>query len=338
MNFLSPISVAEAGEQMAGAMGLEWPKDRVELLRYINLYRSLLYSAYRQLPIFDTVYLCLCLHRLRPLCDEGVCSTERWGITLPPEVAGVVAAWRYDAPMRLMSHWKEVHDGRNAAAARHPLGMTDTGVTTPTEREVQAITTMKVWTESAGDAGKELVIDVRDADGKQRRISFSLLADAWAVSDLEVKDILSVVLPANMDGSITLAQADGYELSVYAPSDSKVPRFRQMAVGNGCGCNGGNILVQGTRAYQKVYFDTDVVEVGDPMAISLAGAYYRYWQSKDREEQVRAITSKGELMSTLAGMAERYRGRMIQDGVITSQRINTRGMLSNTSGGRRGYF
>jgi len=291
---------------MAKAMGFSWEQDRLEVVEYVNKYRLLLFTDYDKFKLFDDTFHCICVQSFKHECVD-----EYQGFTLPNNIMGAVAVYSYGIPLKLRSRWREAHTGIGV----NPQGRVEAvqmAEVFATERDLQKISKIKLFTENEKDEGKKVYVEVIDAANKQRRICFTLIHDGFAVSPVKVRKILSVSLPSGRSGSLMLAQQDGYELSIYDPWET-VPAYRRMKVKSNC-CK-GTVLVQGTmNPGQKVYFDHDIVEVGNALIIEEAGRFFKYGESTtDKKEIETAEYHLAKMKEYLVGEIARNRGNSIQD-------------------------
>lgn len=205
------------------------------------------------------------------------------------------------------------------------IRLIEMGETFPTEREItDGPVILKMFTEDHDDDGKKAYLTVIDAEKKTRKIEMELSYDKWVVTPVEVLSIVSVSLP-QLCGIVTLAQQCGRELSLYSPED-RTPAYRRVKVAGTCECK-GRILIQGTRRFVKLWFDTDIVEVGDMLMLEYAGTYFKYWKSKDRDEKATATDALSAMFANLDGIVARHRGRMTQDGPTIYQKVSRTGLL-----------
>lgn len=303
---LNPCTVAEAGPVMAKAMGYSWENDRTEVVEYLNKFRLLLFTNYEKFKLFDDTFHCICVQEFTSESGEVY-----QGFTLPSNILGVEAIFAYGLPLRLRSRWREAHTG---------IGLTSLGRVEAylmakkfaTERDLKTATKIKLFTEHEKDNGKKVFVEVIDVSGRQRRIQFTLMHDGWAVSPVKVQKILSVSLPAR-SGSVLLAQQDGYELSLYDPWET-APSYSRMKLKTQC-CK-GTVIVQGTKnPRKKVYFDHDIVEVGNDLIIEECGRYFKYGEATtDQKELQTAAYHRAEMENLLRGEIARHKGNAIQDG------------------------
>jgi hypothetical protein len=303
---LNPCTVAEAGPVMARAMGFSWDQDRTEVVEYLNKFRILLHTEYEKFKLFDDTFHCICV---QSFVNESGESYQ--GFTLPNNILGPKAVFAYGLPLRLRSRWRESHNGIGVTS----LGRVEAFLMAErfaTERDIKAVTKIKIYTEHEKDAGKKVYLEVIDASNRQRRVEFTLMHDGWAVSPVKVRKILSVSLPVR-SGSVTLSQQDGYELSLYDPWET-APSYQRMKLKTQC--PKGTIIVQGTNNPRKgVYFDHDIVEVGNSLVIECAGKFFKYGETTtDQKEIQTAEYHKAKMDSYLRGEIARHRGEAIQDG------------------------
>ena len=303
---LNPCTVAEAGPIMARSMGFSWEQDRTEVVEYVNKFRILLHTEYEKFKLFDDTFHCICVQNF---VNESGESYQ--GFTLPNNILGPKVVFAYGLPLRLRSRWRESHNGIGVSS----LGRVEAILMAEkfaTERDIKTVTKIKLYTEHEKDAGKKVHLEVIDASNRQRKIEFTLMHDGWAVSPVKVRKILSVSLPTR-SGSVLLAQSDGYELSLYDPWET-APSYSRMKLQKQC--PKGTVIVQGTNNPRKgVYFDHDIVEVGNSLVIEEAGKFFKYGESTtDQKEIQTAEYHKAKMDGYLRGEIARHRGEAIQDG------------------------
>lgn len=302
---LSPIQLADAGPVMAEAMGFDWSKDRLEVLKYVNKFRELLFTSYDKLRLFDDVFHCICVSTFATECGDSY-----QGFTLPPDILGAEAVFSYGSPLSIRSRWRESHTGIGVSQ----LGRVEAVLMAErfaTERDLNKITKIKIFTANEKDNGKVVHIEVIDASQRQKRIAFTLVGDGFAVSPVKVRKILSVSMPSGRSGSLRLMQEDGYELSEYTPWET-VPAYQRMKVKTSC-CP-SVVVVQGNKKFVKIYFDHDIVEVGNSLVIEEAGKFFKYGETTtDQKEITTAEYHKGKMDAYLRGEVARHRGNAIQD-------------------------
>jgi hypothetical protein len=305
---LNPITVAEAGPLMARVLDLSWEADKLRVVDLLNKYRSLIYTDYEKFKLFDNVFHCICISTFKQNC-VGDCD-EYQGFTLPNDVLNVESVYSYGAPMKMRSRWRESHTGIGVAS-KGRIETVEMAETFATERDLQTVTKIKIYTENDNDNGKKVYVDVIDSAGRNRRVCFTLIGNGFAVSSVRVKKILSVSLPIEREGSLLLAQADGYELSNYDPWET-VPSYRRFRV-NTQHCP-STVLIQGTKRFRNIYFDHDIVEVGNRLVIESAGKFFKYTEgTKDQTEIKTGEYHLAKMKAYLAGEIARNRGNSIQD-------------------------
>lgn len=296
---LSPVSVAIAGPIVANKLNKNWAMDRREVIEVLNRIRLLQYTMYEKFKLFDDVFHCICVTNFNGYR----------GFTLPNDVLGVEAVYRYGIPLTLRSRWRESHTGFgcNRQSRCDAVLMAETFAT---ERDINKITKVKIFTEHDDDNGKKAYLEVIDATNRQKKICFTLISQGFAVSPVKIKKILSVSLPT-LVGSLLLAQDDGYELSYYAPWES-VPNYRRMKISDG-NCP-TTVLVQGTKKFQKVYFDEDAVEVGNQLILEEGSAFFKMSENtSDAKELETAEYHLTKMGNYLKSEIARHRGNSIQD-------------------------
>lgn len=305
---LRPISVAAAGPIMAKALKMDWSVDRAEVVEYLNKYRELLYTMYREHGLFDDVFYCISVETFNRCCGN---QPQYRGFSVPQDVASIEAAYRNDDPLTLRSRWREMKDGLSA-----DLPVTElfpVNELFPTERDLTESSSIGLYTDHEDDNDKVAVIEVLDTYSKKRKITFRLVHNGVVRSKFKVTKVLSVVLPANQVGGITLMQtSQGRTLSEYPPGEH-VPVFRRYRIApTNCPAS---ILIHGNRSFRPVYFDHDIVEVGNRLAMEAGARFFKHSEdTTDAGELKKAGYERALLDSYIGGEISRSEGRSIQDG------------------------
>lgn len=294
---------------MGDALGLKVSEDKPEIIKYVNKFRNVLYNSYASFELFNNVFHCIQVSTFKQDCTD-CCSKCYEGFTLPPDIIAVEAIYNYGQPLTLNSRWRESHTGLGIGGCGR-VNAVEMAEMFPTERDLQCGSTLKIFTEREEDADKCVHITVLTLQNKETTLTLRTISDGWAVTKQKVKKILSVSLPPDRVGSIILAQNDGYVLSEYAPWES-VPSYRRFKISGTCN---GVVLVQGTRQFRKIYFDHDIVEVGDDLVIEAAGKYFKYGENTaDANEIAVADRWLNNMGTQLNGLMARHRGKATQDG------------------------
>lgn len=307
MSSYRPASVSVAGPIIGKKIGLTWQDNRDEIVDYLNRFRNLLYNRYEELRLFENVWQCFCPSSFHNECSScNPCNRCYLGFTLPREMAGVVQAWQWGYPLRLRSSWREAFTGMAPSGGDH-LDVVEVRENFPTERDLRSDGSLQVFAEAYGDNGKQLVIEATNTDNRQVKLEFILEGNGVVSSPAVIKRgrIHNVILPADRCGSITLSNTDGYELSRYAPTENQVPAYKRYKLPARCR---GNVLVQGTRQLTEVYFDTDVVEIGDRMVLEFMGTYFKHYESLDEREKRKAEKAMNDAYKQLDGLVSRDDG------------------------------
>lgn len=308
MNDLNPTTVAVAGPVMAPFLGLDWTQRRADVVKGINRFREHIYNAYHRRKLFDAAYHCFVPQDFPNECLGATrCSGCYKGATLPPEMSGVVAAWQCGAPLRLRSRWREAFTGKIHCYSEMGLAMLPQNFCT--ERELRSPARLRFYAENYNDQGKTIFMDARLRSG-EKKLRFDLKADEWVQTEDPVYEVLSVSLPEGLQGSVTLATEDAYELSVYAPWE-RVPSYQRVKFLAPCP---QNVLIQGTRRFTPVWFDPDIVEIGSSTILEYYAQYLRYSKSKDTKDRQTGEDALLKAEDQLNGLMARALAGAIQDG------------------------
>tara|TARA_R110000764_G_scaffold35204_6_gene78743 strand:- start:1291 stop:2241 length:951 start_codon:yes stop_codon:yes gene_type:complete len=315
---------------MAQALGLSWENDRTEVIQGLNDYRNDLYNFYSELKLFNDVFHCICIQTL-PMQCTGACSEGQTfqGFALPSDVQAIETAWESNQPLKIRSRWRESHTGRGQGATSR-IEIIELPEQVPTERPLKAISKLQVFGEHADDEGKGVAIEIVDIYGKRKVVLIPIRSQVWSKGMDSVKQILSVRLPQELQGAVSLADENGYILSEYDPSET-VPLYRRFRIANNC--PSGHVLIQGVKRFRPIFFDHDIVEVGDRRVIHYAGSYLRYSDNTtDVKELKRSEYDLSKMQAQMVGLLARSQGNAVQDNSpIKPRAISTTGDLPGYS-------
>lgn len=309
MNNLNPTTVSEAGRIMAPFFGYSWEENRGEVVDGINRYREHLYNMYGRRKLFDSVYFCSKPSKfpLKELNTRG-CDSYFYGLTLPADTAGVVAAWKYGHPLVLGSRWREAHTGMSHHCGHH-LDTVTLPMQFPTFVEMDRASILRFFAGNRGDDGKVVHVVVWTPQGT-RKVAFTLKYDEWVYSPILAYKIVSISFP-EMCGSTTLGTEGGITLSTYAPWERSPSYLRVKFLGS----DPGNVFIQGARRFVPVWFDEDIVEVGSRNVMEFFAQYVRYNKSRDPDDRRIAEEARKNAEIELDGVASRLMAGAIQDKV-----------------------
>lgn len=319
---LDPTTVMQAAPWVADAFNLKWPQDRIEVIEKLNKIRNLWYNGYSEYKLFDNAFHCICVSSF-PLSCGSACNPNACyqAITLPPDIASIEGAWVHGQPLKLRSRWWEPHFGIDTTSLPR-VELVQMAEKFSTSRDLQQFSRLKVYAERDEDKDKIVMVEIVSDQGKHEKLQFKLVPDAWVQTTPFASRILSVVLPADSVGAITLAQEDGYELSVYAPSE-KVPHYsRYRLAPSNCPAT---VLIQGAKRFMPVYFDHDIVEIGDQLILQSAARYFKFGETTTETKEIkRSQYDLAEMEKHLAGVMARHRGNAVQDQNPFRGSFNTR--------------
>lgn len=308
MSYLNPIVLSQALPIMGKALGLKVSEDKPEIISEINRMREYWFTKYDEFELFNR-FECICVTQFKELCGTGCCN-EYNGFTLPAGFDSVEAIYDYGYPVTLHSRWRESHFGLGTASCSR-TNATEMAQTFPTERDLKEPSALKIFTEREEDDEKCVRVTVVTVHGKETTLTFKLDENGWVTSRTKVKKIISVSLPPERVGSIKLAQNDGYVLSEYAPWES-APQYKRFKLNQGC-CKHA-VLVHGRQSFRPIYFDHEIVEIGNGLIIEAFGKYSKFGDNtSDGNELQTGQYWLNEMKSLLNGLIARHRGNAIQD-------------------------
>lgn len=312
---IEPVTLSEAAPWVAKGLGLRWPEDRAEIVDGVNKARNYIFNMKDVSDdIFSDVYHCICVSTFRELCPSTCRTLSTYqGISVPNDTDAVMAAWDSGRPLLVRSRWREAATGQGTHGYPR-VELVEMAQRFPTERCLQNECNLKVFAEHDDDQGKIVTVEVVDCNRRTVKLRFTLESNGWQIVNHAVRSIVSVSLPSGLKGSVTLAQENGYELSVYEPWET-VPSYKRFKVATRC--QSGVVLIQGRRRYRRIWFDSDIVEVGDQLVLEAAGRMFRYGESSTEARDInRSKFDEQTMRDQLLGLISRHRGSAYQDGPV----------------------
>jgi hypothetical protein len=326
---LQPTTVKEAGQIVAKASGLDWCRDRAEVVDKINQIRELL-NIHPDMPhgLFSDNFRCVKVSKFPVEC-AATCSCKGktyHGITIPDDMDGVLSIWPDTEPFRIYSGWWEGRVGVVTDSRGPQLGGVTMAETFPTHRAMTEPSQLKFAADSDEDEDKNVCVTIIDHNGEEREIEVPLSTSVTTTGN-RAYGIVRVVLPPDLVGGVVLMQSDGYVLSEFSPYES-VPGYRRIKLPEN---SPDQVLLRGNYKFRPVYYDTEVVEVGSRLILELASRVLLYGETgTDAAELKRADRDEKRLIALIHGAMDKKRGNQDQDPspfvrdkkLIRSRRLN----------------
>lgn len=317
MNFApESTTVRKAGSVMAEPLGLEWPRDRERIVKKINEMRLEIRNRYPEAPIFrECAYVV-------PLFGIQDTPGRFTGFTLPEDVASLSAVWFEDEATVLRSRWREAHTGIISKSAIE-VEVVPMMHSSPTEADICPEGDLLQFKASLEcDDGKRMEVRIKKPCGQEKRLRVPLNSKDWMTSKSRVVEIISVILPEDLCGTVTLReQSSRRVLSIYQPG-YEVPAYQRFKVATGCPGKHSCVVIKGPKVFKEVHADTDIVEIGDLNVLKYAASYLRYSDTTtDRSDLQRANFDLQKMGEQLNGVMARLEGNSQQDGPVYMGRI-----------------
>lgn len=322
--------------------GLDIEDDKSEIDDVVDSYRNFLYNQYHRINLFDEYMACLEITCFPLDCSNPCkCDDFYWGFVLPEDMAGVESAWYQNAPLNQRSRWYEGKEKMISEGYRD-MGNVNGGSFVPVSgsfalpKPLKKCALVNIVNESRKDNGKEFIIDGKvdiggdDPCNKETEdFHLSSKLDDVVSTCVPLVDITNISMPSNLTGAVRIEDLDGNLITKISPKNP-MPRYRRYKVDIGCECNSscgcmGHIAVKGKRKFTSLFFDSDIVEIGDRRIVEHFGVMHRYEYSKDTEEQNLSTRSRGKLLDELEGIVSRYRSEEIEDRVSQYKRHKANG-------------
>jgi hypothetical protein len=256
--------------------------NRPSLVTLANLVRQHIHLIYNEVQMTTDKQACFIVQCFPVDCND--CSNTYFGVTLPADMEGVEAAWRNKRPITMFGRWREATPGIGMQDESCRLQIIDMQNLFPTELEpnFHAPCCLMVRADRVEDKGKPFRIKYLNHDGEQVDEEIILDVSYKATRD-PVKQIIrpaGIILPEDRKGSITLARSDTRNpISVYSPFESQVPAYKRLKVTGVC--EGDQINIKASAKYVPLFFDHDVAEFDNELAIRELAKMQMYRDNDD---------------------------------------------------------
>lgn len=317
---IQTTTVANALKAIAPGFQLTVSDNRPELIRHLNVIRSLLYSDYSLYELAVDRKVCLPLKRYHLDCHK--CQSTYQGITLPYDAASPESIKIYDQSIRRNSGYKDIPPCSPCLEAWDVIGR----VPTQTELDPSCPGVLGIYAENAEDHGKTVTVVFINTEGGERTETVTLPGE----TALAAKGVLSVALPEDRKGKVSIfvkgtdSKGDTH-LSTYHTAETN-PQYGRIRLSKTSGCY--ELSVVYAREFFPVYDDDEIVETNNPYLLSELAAYVRINSrgnnsGTDRQE---AQAHRIQATNAIKGLIQR------SEGVSRDVTLKIHGNLSEKSG------
>lgn len=251
-------------------------KNRITALGHLNDARRLFYTVHQRLRLDFYIEACFLVDDFCQKCfscGDHIDNTFV-GISLPNEMEQVEAAWANSRPIPLYDKWMEYKNGVKLSEGSQ-LRFIDMGGDYPLERDWGCSTCarLKFIAVDPADCGKVVTVKYKNSDEADKLDQLALSTEGVCTEN-DVRTLArpgGIVLPTNLSGGVLVQDAHTGKLLARLHPRISVPSFRRLKLTGTC-C-GNQVYVRATRKYTELYFDWEVVETDNKLAIIDA---YRY--------------------------------------------------------------
>lgn len=237
--------------------------NRKSVVSLANLTRQHIYLLYAEVQTVVDVESCFEVQSFPAECNQ--CEEDYIGVTLPHDMQNVEVCWRNNRPAQLFSKWRESVMGIQKSESCR-VQVFDLGSIFPTERDHGATCKLMVKANLRDDIGKVFNITYINHEGVRVEQNIKLTLEYQQTRD-PVKSIIrpgGIVLPEGRVGGISLSSNEKI-ISIYSPYESAVPAYKRVKI-TGVNC-GDQVLIKSARRYVPLFFDADVTEVDNALAV-----------------------------------------------------------------------
>lgn len=274
--------------------GLTLNINRRELVALANKVRKHFYLLYEEVQLFMDFEQCVCIQTFYQDCRS--CQNHYLGITLPAGVQQIEGLIVSGTPVSLQNHWRGYQSGIVERKCRTETF--DMGDGYCTERDFGGCPfPIKFMCKDSMDCGKRVRVSYYDINGTEcsEEIVLSLEYKATEGAAIGFKRPGGVVLPSDLKGGVVVALGNDAStiLSEYLPWEN-IPNYHRIRI-NGV-CDKDAVLIRGSRRYHDLFFDTDIVETDNELAIEQAALGFKFRDSTSAEPTL--LAKAGAHMAT----------------------------------------
>jgi hypothetical protein len=317
-------STKQAIDWLASDMGRKADRDRAEILIRLNDVRRLFYSIYQKIRLNFYSEACF---PVKMLYEKGQNGPQTYpGITLPQEMEQIEAIWSGVTPLPIYNNWYEYKGSIKSGLSQIPRSIDMGGDhPLPIDWNPELAVHPKFIATDVADCGKIVSVSFVDSNNENVREDLKLSTDGvattgWAKS---IRRPGGIVLPTDLVGGVMVQDAaTSAFLGHLAPSNT-IPAFRRLKLTGTC--EGECVQVRATRKYADVFYDWEVVETDNKLAIVEAYRYLKIMEvnSSDAQWLAKARVHIENATQYLAG--DNYRS----DGASTVRKLNLNARVRN---------
>lgn len=312
---MNKTNVSTALGVISEPFGKSVKADRHYLLAKLNAIRGVVHSHFPRL--FEFRFAAFQIQNFPNGAVTNSGYPNYFGITLPRGFSAPVKAWQCNEPLALRSEWRSMYS--ELMPCRNELSVALVPGKYPTERDLLVPSKLSVYSDSEQDSGKTMIVTARYGT-VEKRLRFDLSFDSVIQANFMVDQIISVSLP-ELAGSVTLLAGDR-ALSKYYHGET-VPAYTRIAVHTRKACD---VFIQARQLFEPVYFDTDIVEVGDFSVLEWLAKFVRWASSAEQSKRELAIECFNLARSQIDAGIRVSIGKMFRDGT-PGGKVNKRNIL-----------
>ena len=305
---------------LAQDMGRKPDRDREEVLNRLNDVRRLFYTLFQRIRLNFYIEACFPVKTMYENCTGEDCEAKTYaGITLPQDMEQIEAIWSGVTPLPIYNNWYEYKQGIKSELSQKPRSI-DMGGDHPLPID---------WKPSLGvhpkfigtsnqDNGKIISVSYINQNREITSEQLPLMDSGIGTTGIArgIRRPGGIVLPSDLVGGVVVQDSmTGAFLGHLHPKVS-VPAFRRIKL-TGL-CEGDFVAVRATRRYAEVYYDWEVIETDNKLAIMEAYRYLKIMEvnSSDAQWLAKARVHLENATQYLAG--DNYRS----EGSATIRRLN----------------
>lgn len=253
-------------------------KPRQEQLTNLNDARRFFYSVHQRLRLDFYIEACFCVKQFCQSCFT--CGTGENlvydGISLPNEMEQIEAGWVNDRPIPMYDKWFEYKHGIKMSGSSS-LKFIDMGGDFPLEQDwgCNRCAKLKFIALEEKDCNKVVTVRYVAPGGEDRIEQVKLSTGGSCIEGIAEKIHRpgGIVLPTGLEGGVIVQEAKTGQLLARLHPRITVPSFRRVKLTGAC--DGGQIYIRATRKYTDLYFDWEVVETDNKLALLDAHRYLK---------------------------------------------------------------
>jgi len=241
---------------VASATGISSEKEQMQI---VNDIRAYLFSKQIDLQLDLCTPFCVKIDCFSKHCPTR-CGKTFYGFRLPSQFLSITAAYIYDYPMSVQSHWRMPHDGIVKDEHQVRSRVIDRRFS-PFQRDPSHDWDGRLTFAGSAYNSGQVILEGYDLEDRPLKKSYSM-TETFTTSDA-FSHIDSLHFSEPLKGDLQVRDCKGRELAVYHKCEES-PSFRTFEYVGYIPCAKNGVVVYPVRRYEELFDLREIVEYDNP--------------------------------------------------------------------------